>query len=193
MRVLLKPCESLSAVMAALAQAHTLHEAGHTVFVDAQPRFYDFFRCVGYCKPVNPRGKIPEVDEVWKPDLTEYFEAPPLDWIPWFNNDHYRLERRPVVSVYGLGWDPVCQDTVEGVMERTKEFRRRPHYILTQDQNLWDDGIHICPYRLRDLPGLIAHATEFVAPPSAALSIAYSVRSNDTTYTLLDLNEILPV
>lgn len=193
MRVLIKPCESLSAVIRALAQAYALHEAGHTVFVEVLPRFHDLFRCVGYCKPANPFTKSPEVDEVHAPCMTELFDAPPLSTAPWFDNDHYRLERRPVVSVYGVGWDPGCIETVKSIMDQTKEFRNRPHYILTQDQNLWDDGVHICPLRLRDLPGLIAHASEFVAPPSAALSIAYSVRPNDTTYTLLDLNEILPV
>lgn len=191
MRVLIKTCESLSAVVRALSQAHLLHQAGHTVFVSALPRFHDFFRCVGYCKPVNPFVKPPEVDETQEVS-SDHFDPAPIECSLWFNPDYYHLQPWPIVSIYGIGWDPDCAASVDGVLAQANDqFGDRPYYILTQDQNFWDDGIHVCPLRLRDLPGLIAQAPEFWAPDSTALNIAYSVRPASSTFRIE--HEILPV
>lgn len=207
MTIKLRYLQRLGDACLLLHTAHVLHGRGHRVLIECYPKFADILKCCSYVEYSNPYCPKP-ADQTYNlaihPDgggTKERYEAyrrtgkrwsefvideheelrgtygpPVFDKGGWFNPEGYGLPsdgRYAVVCATGYS-QQVKYDPQAVVALAKRLYPGVPLYQLSDKPS----GGGLFMRRLRDLPGLLAHARSVLTINTATAIIAAGVRSS---------------
>ncbi len=206
MRITLRYLQRLGDVCQLLHTAHVLHGRGHEVAIECYPKLADVLKAATYVRYSNPYTPLPcdlklhlgihpdgggtperyaayrKRNEPWhkfvldEHEITRGTYGPPVfDKLDWFDHATYGL---PADGAYAIvantGYSQVDKVSPESVMALAKRlYPDVPIYPLSDKMT---GGLYV--KRLRDFPGLLAHARYVLSINSAPAILAAGVRKS---------------
>lgn len=201
MKYLIVYHQRLGDIIHLFAGAKHLADQGHEVLIECYHRYHDIFECVDYVKPTSPFIR-PRVDKVLDLQVYDYsapdggvrYKAYRARGVPWgefvydgceelassYGPPHFSklfdcdVDDRPVVAPYGYSQNTPTPPQI--VIDMFHQRFGPEFYVLTDSPHLHGQNRHLYVRRLRELPGLIKTARQFLTINTCTSIIAAGVR-----------------